>query len=63
MNEMSDDHLDWEALLVQASYGPWFNAAYPGDCDGCGASLDEGDRVRYDGDDQLLCEDCGEDGG
>jgi hypothetical protein len=41
-------------------YGPWFPAAFPSECDGCGGDIGEGDRIRSDGEGGWLCPDCGE---
>jgi hypothetical protein len=35
-----------------------FEAAYPGTCEACGEEIEEGDRVRYTDDDELVHEDC-----
>ena len=35
-----------------------FEARYPGRCEACGDSFDEGDAIRYDDDDDLVGEDC-----
>ena len=44
-------------------YGPWFEAAYPGDCDGgCGDGIEPGDQIRSDGG-GWLCVTCGDRGG
>lgn len=40
--------------------GPVFNASYPGECSECGMDFEEGDPIRYDDDDEIICEDCGE---
>jgi hypothetical protein len=40
-------------------YGPWFTARFDGDCDGCGAFVFEGDRIRSDGEGGWLGECCG----
>jgi hypothetical protein len=41
-------------------YGSWFPASFPGECDGCGGHIDEGDQIRSDGEGGWLCEECGE---
>lgn len=43
------------------SYGVWFTARFDSDCDGCGALIEEGDRIRADGDGGYPGECCGED--
>ena len=35
-----------------------FDAMYPGTCAACGEEIEEGDRVRYTDDDELVHEDC-----
>lgn len=40
--------------------GPWFGARFPGECDGCGGAIEEGDQIRSDGEGGWLCSDCGE---
>ncbi|MGP4092981.1 hypothetical protein [Nonomuraea sp. KM90] len=40
--------------------GPWFHAGYPGEC-ACGASFDEGDQIRADGEGGWVAECCGGD--
>jgi hypothetical protein len=42
-------------------FGPWFYAAYSGECAGCWCIIDEGDLIRADGEGGYLCEGCGED--
>jgi hypothetical protein len=41
-------------------FGPWFPAAYEGDCAGCDGAIEPGDRIRADGQGSWLCEDCGD---
>ena len=41
--------------------GPWFQASYDSDCDGCGEPITEGDTIRSDGEGGWLCTECGED--
>lgn len=40
--------------------GPWFAAGYNGFCSGCGDDIEEGDRIRADGDGGYECEECGD---
>lgn len=40
--------------------GPWFGAMYSGECAGCFDRIEEGDRIRADGQGGYECEDCGE---
>lgn len=47
---------DWNS-----GYGPWVDAAFDGECDGCDAPIEVGDRIRSDGEGGWLCEDCGGD--
>lgn len=42
-------------------YGPWFQAQFPGYCDGCGEPIEPGDQIRADGRGGWICEDCGSD--
>jgi hypothetical protein len=42
-----------------AELGPWFRAAFVGDCAGCGWGIDKGDRIRGNGQGGYLCESCG----
>jgi hypothetical protein len=44
-----------------SGFGPWFEARYEGECAGCWCFIDEGDRIRADGEGGYLCEDCGGD--
>lgn len=39
--------------------GPWFGAMYIGACSNLGCRIDEGDRIRADGQGGYECEDCG----
>lgn len=47
--------------LQSSDYGPWFDAAYSGQCSGCWDAIGEGDRIRADGAGGWLCEECGAD--
>lgn len=40
--------------------GPWFDAAFDGQCTGCWDRIGEGERIRADGEGGWLCTDCGE---
>jgi DNA-directed RNA polymerase subunit RPC12/RpoP len=40
--------------------GPEFAARYPGECSDCGFDFDEGDPVRFNEDDELVCGHCGD---
>ncbi len=40
--------------------GPWFEASFGGECDGCGGRVEVGDRIRSDGEGGWICTDCGE---
>lgn len=40
--------------------GLWFPAAYPGHCDQCGVSFDQGDQIRADGEGGWVAECCGQ---
>jgi hypothetical protein len=51
---------DW---LPPPDYGPWFQARYRGECDGCGAEIRAGDQIRSDNDGGYLCGLCGDRGG
>lgn len=42
-------------------YGPWFIAAYDGQCAGCGDEFCEGDEIRADGSRGWLARCCGGD--
>lgn len=42
-----------------AEKGPWFGAMYPGRCDVNECRIEEGDRIRADGQGGYECEDCG----
>ena len=44
----------------RAERGPWFTAAYPGVCAGCGEEFEAGTLIRADGDGGYLSEACGE---
>jgi hypothetical protein len=44
---------------VQELFGPWFDAGYGGECDGCGDDIASGDRIRADGEGGWLCSICG----
>jgi len=46
------------------SQGPWFRAAYPGECAECGETLDAGEFIRGIGGDrgEYIGECCGEPG-
>ena len=44
-----------------SSYGPWIDARFDSDCDGCGVFIEEGDPIRSDGAGGWLCAGCGED--
>jgi hypothetical protein len=46
---------------VPGLYGPWFIAAYDGDCSGCGQEFSEGDEIRADGQGGWLARCCGGD--
>jgi len=50
-------------FLPPPGYGPWFEAAYFGDCDGCGSRIVPGDQIRSDGEGGWLCGICGDRGG
>lgn len=39
--------------------GPWFDASYPGSCSRCFDRIEEGDRIRADGEGGYECSDCG----
>lgn len=39
--------------------GPWITAGYGSDCHGCGDPIEDGDRIRSDGQGGWLCTDCG----
>lgn len=44
--------MDTDEFFAQpdgADTGPWFTAAYSGDCDQCGNYFFEGDEIRADG--------------
>lgn len=41
--------------------GPWFGAMYSGECASCFDRIEEGDRIRADGQGGYECENCGED--
>jgi len=43
-------------------HGPWFRSRYDGKCSDCGELFSAGQKIRSDGDDGWLCEDCGEAG-
>lgn len=43
-------------------FGPWFEAQFGGDCDGCGSDIAEGDYIRADGEGGWLCGICGHEG-
>jgi hypothetical protein len=47
-------------VTSMSTLGPWFVAAYHGECDGCGADIDDGDEIRADGEGGYLCRDCGQ---
>lgn len=38
--------------------GPWFPAAYPGECASCGDDFEVGDTIRADGQGEWECEGC-----
>lgn len=42
------------------TYGPWFDAAYYGECASCLEITNPGDRIRADTQGGYLCEECGE---
>jgi hypothetical protein len=39
--------------------GPWFPAAYEGECSSCGADITGDDEIRADGFGGWECRDCG----
>lgn len=41
-------------------YGPWIEARFDSECDGCGDLIEAGDRIRADGSGGWLCQECGE---
>ncbi len=45
---------------TKPEYGPWFQARYDGECDGCGEEFERGDTIRSDGEGGYLFGDCGE---
>jgi hypothetical protein len=45
--------------LDPRQFGPWFQARYDGECDGCGYEFQAGDLIRSDGADGWLCGECG----
>jgi hypothetical protein len=51
---------DLETAVAVSRRGPWFLASYDGECASCFDRIDEGDRIRADGDDGYLCSDCGD---
>lgn len=63
-----DDHGNSGSFCVHceepedSTKGPWFDAMYGGTCDSCFDRIEEGDRIRADGQGGYECEDCGEDG-
>lgn len=40
-------------------FGPWIQARFAGECDGCLADIDTGDQIRADGEGGWLCSACG----
>lgn len=45
---------------VESALGPWITAGYGSDCNGCGGHIDEGDRIRANGEAGWLCDECGQ---
>ena len=37
---------------------PPFQAQWPGECTSCGADFDEGDMIRFNADDEIVCKEC-----
>lgn len=46
-----------------SDWGPWFTAGFDSDCAGCHGPIDEGDNIRYDPVGDVVCEECGLEGG
>ena len=47
--------------MPRSGPGPWFPARFDSECDECGSAIDQGDRIRADGEGGYVCEPCGED--
>jgi hypothetical protein len=47
--------------MARSGPGPWFPSRFDSECDECGQPIDEGDRIRADGEGGYVCEPCGED--
>lgn len=45
---------------MSSEFGPWFPAAYPGACAGCGDDIYPEDPIRADGEGGWLGECCGD---
>lgn len=60
--EDTQAYVDWERMADDGGreYGPWVNASYESDCDGCGARIQAGDAIRADGRGGWLCAICGD---
>lgn len=50
-------------MKIVKTYGPWFVAAYYGECAGCGEDIEPDDVIRADDEGGYLCEGCGQDEG
>jgi hypothetical protein len=46
---------------METILGPWFVAAYHGNCADCGSDIEPDEEIRADGEGGYLCRDCGED--
>jgi len=60
--EDTQAYLDWTQMASDADreYGPWVNANYESDCDGCSSRIWAGDAIRADGRGGWLCAICGD---
>lgn len=45
--------------LERPLLGPWFEARWPGNCDGCDEEYQAGDQIRADGEGGYLYGTCG----
>ena len=49
-----------ERAEPKSTPGPWFTAAFPGECTGCGEPVIPGDTIRASGGYGYECEECGD---
>jgi len=60
VNEIPEPHDAAKAAAQAPEKGPWFGAMYEGRCSVGECRIEEGDRIRADGEGGYECEDCGD---